>query len=401
MVKIAQFIAILGLMLPCVALGQQCDDRTVFLINGVLTSDDEAQENKDVLKNFYLVTHPNEQFPPDFSYVYNPSAKKLLFGVGGAIDFVEVLEQLTGLGISRLLRMNAGLEVIPDSVSNTLITVMSDVAIYAYNPDTFTLNMMVSTFSDEINAGRKVVVVGHSQGNLWANSVLVLMSGTRGNAIAQVGVAVPDSRLERSVTQHITLTQDLVIAAIPFALPGNVTTHYTISEILARTLGHNFVTAYMDQYTPAPGVILSAIDQSFSLLSPLPTAPSSCESIKFASVSCSVVSTDRWRWQMAGTASSAHQSAVVEAVPNPSYGASGQGSSCSAWTFTAQYFSIQYCAKSPTDPSKTNWSAVWDSPPGTSEVRADLWDGATFPSPLVDLATDRKTGLSCPGTFSY
>lgn len=82
----------------------------------------------------------------------------------------------------------------------------------------------------------------------------------------QVGVAVPDTRLEKSSVSHMTLTEDLVIRAIPFALPATVSNAYCLRDILSRTMGHNFISAYMDAKRPAEQAILAATKNSFTAL---------------------------------------------------------------------------------------------------------------------------------------
>jgi predicted alpha/beta hydrolase family esterase len=242
----------------------------VFSINGVLTSSDEAQMNSDVLKERYQAANPSAPYPR-FKVLYNPSGKKYVRGAGGAIDFIEVIMQQTGLNLSRAIRMIMAQEPIPEPFKTQITNVLSAVAVMSYNPDSATLARMLTGVNAEIDQGSKVLLVAHSQGNLWANSLIALVAdGRRRAALGQVGIAVPDAHLEKASMSHITLTEDLVIRAVPLALAPNTTNGYSLSEILARTLGHNFVSAYMDRQRPSERAILSTTRDSFAALTPIP-----------------------------------------------------------------------------------------------------------------------------------
>lgn len=246
-------------------------DRVVFSINGVLTSDTEAQQNSDVLMERYLAANPSETVPPRFKVLYNPSGKKYARGAGGAIDFIEVIMQQTGLGLSRAIRMVMSLEPIPEPLNTPITTILSAVAVMNGNPDAGTLQRMLNGVNADIDQGSKVLLVAHSQGNLWANSILALtVDQHRRAALGQVGIAVPDTRLEKSSVSHVTLTEDWVIRAVPFALSTTTSNGYSLRDILTRTMGHNFISAYMDAKRPAEKDILAATKNSFAALTPVP-----------------------------------------------------------------------------------------------------------------------------------
>ena len=263
------------LFLSCSVFSQSAQvcsaERVIFSVNGVLTDAGGAQENSDILEERYLAAYPTEPSAPRFKVLHNPSGKKLLFGVGGVIDFIEVLMQQTGLGISRLIRMVMGLELITEPYNSVIGQVMSNAAVSGYNADPGTLNNMLLRINADINQGSKVLLVAHSQGNLWANSVIALVNNTTARgALAQVGVGVPDSRLEKSPVSHVTLTEDFIIRPIPFSLAANETNGYSFLGILSRTLGHNYVSAYMDSGTASESRILNGVKTSFSSLSAIP-----------------------------------------------------------------------------------------------------------------------------------
>lgn len=275
MKKFLRFYAfILVLLASCSAWAQSVQvcsaARVIYSINGILTDSGGAQENSDILESDYLASFPSESSAPRFKVLHNPSGKKILFGAGGILDIIETLQQLTGLGYSRLIRMIAGLEVIPEPISALVGQVLSDAVVNGFNADPDTLNMMRTRISADINQGSKVLLVAHSQGNLWANSVIALEHNSASRAaLGQVGIGVPDSRLEKSSVPQVTLTEDLIISHVPFSLPTNVTNGYGLIETLSRTLGHSLTDAYLEAGRPSNSIILNSVKNSFSLLTPI------------------------------------------------------------------------------------------------------------------------------------
>lgn len=246
-------------------------DRVIFSINGVLTDPGSAQENSDLLEERYLAAYPADRDLMRFKVLHNPTAKHIAGGAGAALDIVEVLMQQTGLSISRIIRMLMGTEIIPEPYNTVFGQVLSSAAVSRLNPDQGTLSNMLLRVTADINQGSKVLLVAHSQGNLWANSVVALTTTAASRAaLAQIGVAVPDSRLEKSPVAHITLTEDWVIRPIPYALGANVSNGYSVSEVRARTFGHNYITAYLDAAKPSATRIVQAVNAAFNGLKPIP-----------------------------------------------------------------------------------------------------------------------------------
>ena len=105
---------------------QTCSaERVIYTINGVLTDAGGAQEIADVVEEGYIRAYVTDTPLPRFKALHNPSGKKLLLGLGGALDFIEVLAQQTGLTVARLIRMIAGLELIEEPYNTIIGQIMS------------------------------------------------------------------------------------------------------------------------------------------------------------------------------------------------------------------------------------------------------------------------------------
>ncbi len=110
----------------------------------------------------------------------------------------------------------------------------------------------VDTYISEINKGKKVIIVAHSQGNFYANRAFTLVNS---NDLAIVAVATPSTY----VAGHgnwTTLTNDLVVWAIQRALPTTLPATTTNSNNNEDSpLHHNFVTSYLNGDMSGPRII--------------------------------------------------------------------------------------------------------------------------------------------------
>ena len=87
--------------------------------------------------------------------------------------------------------------------------------------------------------GHRVLLVSHSQGNLWGNDIVKLLKPWQKKYFRNVAVAVPASKLE-SEGRYTTLSCDLVIAGIPGHLESN-------KDCLGveEFSGHKFIGSYL------------------------------------------------------------------------------------------------------------------------------------------------------------
>ncbi|PTQ83142.1 hypothetical protein C8R21_102145 [Nitrosospira multiformis] len=251
--------------------------RIILTINGVLNNKIQAENNMLKLRFAWLGLSRSQQTRPNFYYMHNPSAKDVLYGIGGLADFLETAMQRHGLNISLILRGLAGLEPLPDGIKDDLIN-WANLSVKGYNPDAATLNYMRSTLDAYIDQGNIVTLVPHSQGNLWASSIVNLMNPSEVSAVGNVGVAVPYSRVDPADrSAYVTLVEDMVILALKLTdssvLSGNVANGYPPPEWKNRNFSHNFTEAYLDIGKLSEKKIITSIDEQFSKLEPAAPCP--------------------------------------------------------------------------------------------------------------------------------
>lgn len=168
-------------------------------------------------------------------------------------DLVEALIQRTGLSVRRVLRILSGLEPLTDPVREAFEDLVADVDLIAIALNT-DFEGHLNRYGSEIQSGRSVIVVAHSQGNLFANQAFsqleTTISGDALDRLRIVPVASPDSQAPTGGLEHITLFEDRVIDSLRRVglptLPPNTTNNMSEAEIDASSGGHSFVSAYLD-----------------------------------------------------------------------------------------------------------------------------------------------------------
>ncbi|KKU57183.1 MAG: hypothetical protein UX81_C0043G0003 [Parcubacteria group bacterium GW2011_GWA2_47_12] len=179
---------------------------TILAINGILTNEETAKKNRNSLKNQLPEFFNNESITID--YLHNPSH----FAGGG--DIAKTVAQM----------MNDGKEV-----------------------DDYDLTEMLQSASEKVKT-RKLLVVGHSQGNFYANA-FYKMAGTPSESTAVYSVATPSSYVAGG-GEYITSETDKMIAGLVARvlrkdiLPPN-TRIEEVSGDIGLTAGHSFSDVYL------------------------------------------------------------------------------------------------------------------------------------------------------------
>ncbi len=215
-------------------------------VNGVTTTLDEARVNAGKLEREFLAGLPS--LPPNlqaFCYVfqlnYNPADRKVR-------DFAEAAQQRIGLTPAAFWQ---GLNSL--TVFSPLLTDLQEAMTDANQIDEATIQRHATRYRQEILAPacRRVLVVPHSQGNLYSNAAFDLtVAGPPplppAGALKIVGVATPDS-LVKGNGRYRSSSGDVLINAIrvilPSTLAANTSWGPTLPPLLTPTYsgGHSFI----------------------------------------------------------------------------------------------------------------------------------------------------------------
>ena len=178
---------------------------TVLTINGIFTNDNDALNNSYALKRKLLFPYKNEPITVD--YVYNPTHAQ------GAIDVLDTIAQG-----------------------------------YLNQKSDYDLVEMLNSASAKVKT-QKLLLVGHSQGNFYANNfydkVADMEGGVPKQSIGIYGVATPASRVSGDGL-YLTSDTDKVIAKLVGSakkiMPPNTHINYSNNEDL---WGHDFYKIYL------------------------------------------------------------------------------------------------------------------------------------------------------------
>ena len=149
---------------------------------------------------------PNEFELLEFDIAYNDTH-------GLPLDLLEsTLQILTG-NVSRFWRIFMGLEIMPDWFGDKLI-LLSTALDRSALLTTDSLKKHIATYKNKIAEGKKVLLVAHSQGNLFGNGVFTLLDRDEQQSFGMVAVANVDNNVLGQSSPYTTLDSDKVVTAL-------------------------------------------------------------------------------------------------------------------------------------------------------------------------------------------
>ncbi|MDD2790075.1 MAG: hypothetical protein PHU40_05345 [Sulfurimonas sp.] len=208
----------------------------VYFGNGVWNDEDQADISKIALKTFLQQQNPqrfniaDEGVTYNFKYAHNET-------YGNIDDLLETFWQLHESGqvgdfyfgfVARVLDAANVLSYEEESFRDRM-------AVIAANYDVNTQKMLEKYKTQSFSQKHNVLLVAHSQGNLFGNKMYELLDDQEKQKFRMVSVATPANHISGG-EDYITLDLDLIIKAIPGSLPSN-----------ASGFGHTFVESYLNE----------------------------------------------------------------------------------------------------------------------------------------------------------
>lgn len=208
----------------------------VYFGNGVWNDLDAVKVSRDELKIFMQQHNPqrfsieDEGVTYDFKYAHNETT-------GTIDDLIETFWQLHESGqvgdfyfafVTRIL--NA-----VNVLSYEEVNYKDKMVVVAATYDVNTQKMLQKYNSESFSKKHNVLLVAHSQGNLFGNKIYELLNNDERDKFRMVSIAMPANHIEGG-EDYVTLDLDLVIKAIPGSLASN-----------ASGFGHTFVESYLNE----------------------------------------------------------------------------------------------------------------------------------------------------------
>lgn len=205
-------------------------DLAVVYGNGMFTTLGQAQKQRDALRPLVARRLGHDPYAITFDVAYNDDEETLS-------QLWEVARQRQVMSVSHFLRVVSRLQPAPEWFIEETQKVASEVDLLGFTADA-DLDSHVQTYRDHQRKGRKIVVIAHSQGNLYANAAHRRLFETVRPAQAQhafgiVSIATPAAEVAGWMPDvcaplgcYTTFAEDVVVnavrAALPDTLPANL-----------------------------------------------------------------------------------------------------------------------------------------------------------------------------------
>lgn len=248
------FVLISALLFP--NLVYSADERLcqqgVFVVfgNGVWNDKEQADSSRRLLTRRLESHVAGTDLEGIMTYItaHNPSDGTLL-------DLVETFEQNLQTDWSQFWRYLAGLDPMPDFFQNKLIEIANAVDESILHGNS-AVQDHIEAYNKFLSEGNKVVVVAHSQGNLFANIAYLGIASQYIDGFGIVSVGNPDNYVAGS-GPYITLDEDIIIGNVPMSLPANIDNFFGIN--MEDLTGHMFKKSYMASGHQAESILLDDV----------------------------------------------------------------------------------------------------------------------------------------------
>ena len=242
-----------------------CAQKThVFYGNGMFNNQIDVTDSYKTLESLMRSNGGLSEDEWTFDISYNHDEK--------IFSLFQVFRQRQGESVSTFWRWMNGLWLAPEWFQDKALDMAArvDQAQAARDAD---LRSHIQRYKTLLMEGSRVLVVGHSQGNLYANSAYTNLAYDENNlpmdAFGIVAVATPSGRVAGG-GPYITRDDDLVINSVRIFYPGTLDGNITNSNTSSDWKNHSFIDAYLDGDQSGPMIINTALSTANGLAWPEP-----------------------------------------------------------------------------------------------------------------------------------
>ena len=203
-----------------------------------------------------------------YELAYNPSE-------GYLEDLLETFEQDLQTNYSLFWNYLAEWDTMPDFLQDRIIEIANEVdaAVVSANPS---VQDHIALYNKYLSEGKMVVLVAHSQGNLYGNIAYLGIDPHYIDGFGMVSVANPDSSVAGR-GPYTTIHEDIIIGSILSALPPNLDNFFGPLNWGDVWGGHSFIKSYMASGYKAETKILNDV---VSMINELGAKNASTEAIE-------------------------------------------------------------------------------------------------------------------------
>jgi hypothetical protein len=229
------------------------DTTEIYFVNGVWNTLAQARDGQNILQDAYQTSaqsqYPNQTF--EFKLAYNYHASKVR-------DVIEVIGQklneiadedantLTAAQYFNLYMTVKSFEDVVPSQARPL-TVVIEEYLAGRITEAVTASSHIQKYQTDLQEGKRVLLVAHSQGNLFANQAIAALMDEYGSSIGLLGVASP-AALTYNNSPYYTAHDDRVIDALRIihdVLPSNIENDPGVFNDDRDFSNHQFNSSYL------------------------------------------------------------------------------------------------------------------------------------------------------------
>lgn len=218
-------------------------ETTVFYVNGVDTLKTSARRSMQRLRDVVFATGKASEDCVKFDYAYNTNEPLFL-------DFMEAgLQKMDELGQSPTVFWRNVFRVAASGAGNVWFLPLVDAHFgkAAQNVGQFVLGDQVdehlATYREHLDQNRRVILLPHSQGNLYANQEWSILTAAERARVHIVAAATPAQSVADGGNRYVTLHEDnLARFLFVGALPANAANSEPCED---RYICHGFKESYM------------------------------------------------------------------------------------------------------------------------------------------------------------